>query len=389
MTDRIVILGGGVAADSCAFELRKQGFDGAVTVVGAEPHRPYDRTLLSKEFLGGLVGLGDLALRAPQDYEAAGIGLRLGVAAVGLDVHGRRVLLADGSEVAYHRLVVATGGTPARPPALDHPDVLVLRSPADANALRAAIERGGRVIVVGAGFIGGEVASAVAASGGEVALVEAFEAPLARAVGPAVGRRIAALLRARGVELSTGVAARAVRRRAGGLEVALADGRTLRGDAVVVGAGMVPDVGWLRGSGVALDRGVVTDARCRTNVDEILAAGDCARWWNPRYEMAMRVEHWDTAARHGAAAARSALGAGAPFAPVPFFWSVQHGVRLQCVGHPAGWDVVEVDDLDPPQSFVARYQRDGRLLATFAAGNPRAVASARRRLEAEEEEILA
>jgi 3-phenylpropionate/trans-cinnamate dioxygenase ferredoxin reductase subunit len=378
---RIVIVGGGVAGERCAFELRACGFEGDVLLLGAEPHLPYDRTLLSKDVLDGTVDAGDLALSSWEDFEAAGIRVRPGTRAAALDARAHEVILADGTAVAYDKLVIATGGSPRRPRALCSPDACVLRTLDDARALRARIETVARLAVIGGGFVGAEVAASARAAGLEVTLVEALAAPLARAVGVEAGARIAELHRGNGVTVLTGVAATALRRDGGGVTVGLADGRTLHADAVLVGAGTTPDVAWLAGSGVVTGDGIVTDPQCRTSAPDVLAAGDCAQWWHRDHAALLRVEHWDTAARHGAAAARSALGDEQPFAPIPFFWSVQHGVRLQWVGHAVEGDEVLVEDGGAPGCFVAFYRRAGRLVAAFAAGMPRAVAAARRELQ--------
>lgn len=382
---QVVVVGGGVAAQRCAMELRKSGFEGRIVVVSAEQRLPYDRTLLSKDFLVGTVPDEHLTLAAPADYEALGIELRLGVAATALDASARQVVLADGTRLAYDRLVIATGGKPVRPPALANPRAYVLRDLDGAERLRDALRNARSVVIVGGGFIGGEVAAAALALGVAVTLVEALDAPLARAVGLEAGSRIAELHRAHGVRLLTGTRAGAIRTTPSGAEVVLTDGRVLGADAVVVGAGMVPETAWLEGSGLRLDDGVVTDAHCRTVVPDVLAAGDGARWWNPRYGKLMRAEHWDTATRHGVAAARNALDDARPFAPVPYFWSSQHGVRFQWIGDATGWDAVEIEDLDPPRSFIARFHREGRLQAVLAAGRPRAIADARLELEAAQE----
>jgi 3-phenylpropionate/trans-cinnamate dioxygenase ferredoxin reductase component len=381
---RIAIVGAGVAGERCAFELRACGFDGDVLLVGAEPHLPYDRTLLSKDLLDGAVDAADLALSSREDFAAAGIRLCLGTAAAALDPDAHELVLADGTVIAYDKLVVATGGSPRRPRALGGAGAGVLRTLDDARALRERLETAGRLVVIGGGFVGAEVAASARARGLDVTLVEALPAPLARAVGVEVGTRIAELHRANGVAVLTDVAATALRRDGRRVTVGLADGRMLDADAVLVGAGTAPDVGWLAGSGVAADDGIVTDPQCRTSAPDVLAAGDCARWWHRDHAGLLRVEHWDTAARHGTAAARSALGDHQPFAPVPFFWSVQHGVRLQWVGHAVEGDEVVVEDAQSG-AFVAWYRRAGRLVAAFAAGAPRALAAARRELQVVQE----
>jgi 3-phenylpropionate/trans-cinnamate dioxygenase ferredoxin reductase subunit len=376
----IVVVGGGVAAQRCAAGLRERGYDGPLVMVCGESELPYDRTLLSKDALTE-PDPAPAPLQPSARYDELGIEVLAGTMATGLDVHARRISLSPGRELAYSQLVVCSGGRPRLPAALDCPGVLLLRELEDALALRDALERCSRLAVVGGGFIGAEVACAAAARGLDVTLVEALEQPLAGVLGPEVGARVAALHRANGVRVLAGVAVAAIRRRAGASELTLADGRSVHADTVVVGAGMAPATGWLEDTPLRLDDGIVTDSACRTGVPGVLAAGDCARWWHPGYRESIRVEHWDTAARHGAAAAAAALGDDRPFAPLPFFWSDQHGVKLQWLGYARSWDSVEIEDLDPPRRFSARYHRGGRLAAVLAAGQPRVLAAARRELQ--------
>jgi NADPH-dependent 2,4-dienoyl-CoA reductase/sulfur reductase-like enzyme len=382
---QFVIVGAGVAGHNCALELRRCGFEGRIVLVGSESCAPYDRTLLSKEFLLGRVTPADLALSPPAEYEVQGIELRLGIPAVALAPDRHELTLADGRTLAYDRLVIATGGAPIRPVDLCQSGARVLRTLADAQALRA-LPNYRHLVVIGGGFVGAEVAASARLLGVEVTIVETLPAPLVRAVGTEVGERIAELHRSHGVRLRTSTAACAIRRtRDGRFRVALSDGSVLVSDEVVVGAGMVPAADWLQGSRVHFDRGIITDALCRTSAPDVYAAGDCTRWYHRVYEELVHVEHWDVAARHGAAAARAALGDGEPFTPIPFFWSFQYGVRFQWVGAPFGWDAVQIEDDDSPRSFVARYLRGDRLMALFAAGDPRAVVMARRELQSTEE----
>jgi 3-phenylpropionate/trans-cinnamate dioxygenase ferredoxin reductase subunit len=374
----VVIAGGGVAAERCAFGLRKRGFDGRIAMVAREPHLPYDRTLVSKDLLQPSPPLDEAALHPREAYEEQGIEVRLEVEATRLDVASRQLELSDGATLRWDRLVLCTGGEPVLPAALDAPGVRVLRDLRDADGLQATLQRCSRLAIVGGGFIGGEVASNAAARGVEVTIVEALDQPLARVVGREVGERVAELHRRNGVEVLTRAPVVAIRAGSGGFTLELAEGRSLAADAVVVGTGMRPCTAWLEGSPLRIDAGVVTDAACRTEVPGILAAGDCARWFNPRYNGLMRVEHWDTARRHGTAVAAAALGDEQPFDPVPFFWSDQHGVKLQWVGYAPAWDDLEIEEENG--GFAARYSLDGRLVAAFAAGRPKAIAAARREL---------
>jgi 3-phenylpropionate/trans-cinnamate dioxygenase ferredoxin reductase component len=382
----IVVVGGGVAAERCVHGLRERGYDGRIVMVMREPNLPYDRTLVSKDLLGPDGPSVRCELQEPDGFERLRVDVHRATAARRLDVPTRRVWLSHGGSVRYDRLIICTGGEPVVPAPLAHPAALALRELRDAEALRAALDRGGPIAIVGGGFIGGEVASAAVARGLPVTLIEALEQPLARVVGAEVGARVAALHRAAGVEVMTGAPATEIRRSNGALEVTLRGGEAVRAAAVLVGAGMRPATRWLADSPVRVDDGIVTDSACRTEVPDVLAAGDCARWHNPRFGGLMRVEHWDTARRHGAAVAGAALGDDTPFAPLPFFWSDQHGVKLQWVGYAASWDEVEIDDGDEP-GFLARYRRGGRLVAVFAAGRPRAIAAARRELLTETTEV--
>jgi 3-phenylpropionate/trans-cinnamate dioxygenase ferredoxin reductase subunit len=377
---RIIVAGGGVAAYRCAFELRKRGFSGSLKMVCAETEPPYDRTFLSKEFLSG-VEL-NLALEPERVYAEREIDLWLGTSAAGLNARAQRLTVSDGSELAYDRLIICTGANARLPRALSCPGVHVLRHRGDAESLRATLAGCERLIVVGGGFVGSEVASSAVARGVHVTMVEALQAPLVGILGAEVSARLAALHRGFGVELLTGASVAAIIRRGRTFDVSLGDGRTVCGDAVVVAVGMAPAVEWLHGSGLISHGVLATNAMCQTRIPGVFAAGDCASWWNERYRAQMRVEHWDTAGRHGAAAGAAALGEGLPFAPIPFFWSDQHGVKLQWIGYAPEWNRVELDDLDPPRTFVARYYCGDTLVGAFASNQPRAIAAVRHELEA-------
>jgi NADPH-dependent 2,4-dienoyl-CoA reductase/sulfur reductase-like enzyme len=378
----IVVVGGGFAGHSCVLELRARGFDGPLTLVAAENHLPYDRTWLSKELLSQGPRF-NLDLTTREHYEELGINLLLDTCATGVDFREKRLTLAGNRELRYSRLVICCGGRPTLPEPFACRGVMAIRELRDATALEKAFSSCQHLAIVGGGFIGGEVASSAVARGLQVTLIEALETPLAHVLGNEVGSRVAALHRAHGVHLVTGAFTQAIRKRGSDTEVELADGRRIVADLVLVSVGMTPAVGWLSGSQLTLENGVVTDSRCRSNVPDVFAAGDCARWWNPRFATTMRVEHWETAGRHGSASGASALGSNEPFTPVPFFWSYQHGVRFQWVGYAPSWDALDIDDVDPPKTFVARYFRERKLSAVFAAGLPRVVAAAREELEAQ------
>jgi 3-phenylpropionate/trans-cinnamate dioxygenase ferredoxin reductase component len=377
---RIVVVGGGVAAQRCLWRLRDLGYDRGLTMVSEEGYLPYDRTQVSKELLRGGVAEGELALATEGEYAERGIELRLGSAAVALEPAARKIVLSDAGALDYDRLVIATGGRPRLPPRLREVGVHLLRSRSDAARLREELAWSASVAIVGGGFIGGEVATAARAAGLKVTLIEAAAWPLSAGFGDEVGKRIAALHRAAGVDLRCGVTARTVGRSGEQWRLQLSDGGRISADTVVVGVGMQPNTEWLHGSGVTVAEGVLTDENCRTKMPGILAAGDCARFSHRAYGRPVRIEHWQAAMRHGEIAAHNALGEDSAFAPVPFFWSDQHGVKHQSCGLPAGFDEVSVTELGSETAYIARYRQRGRLIAAFAAGSPVELARARKEL---------
>jgi 3-phenylpropionate/trans-cinnamate dioxygenase ferredoxin reductase subunit len=375
---RIVVVGGGPAAHRCVTELRKLGFDGSVTMVSSEPIPPYDRTLLSKDNLSD--GASEVAAMAsPGTYETLDVTLLLGRDAVGLDATAKVLELGDGSRLDYDRLILAVGGAPILPRALAAPGVLTMRTWEDVAPARDALERSRHVVVIGAGFIGGEIAAAAAQFGCGVTVVEACEVPLELILGTKVGRLIGDLHSSKGVDLRCGVQAESVAEAGGGYRVVLSDGSDLHCDSVVVGVGMRPSVEWLRSSGIEMNRAILTDAECRTSLPGVLAAGDCAQWWSARYGTYCHIEHWDTAGKHGAAAARAALGQPARFDPIPFFWSDQYDVKYQWAGYAPTWDTVEISG-DGPNDFSARYLDADRLVGVFVANRPKEFGQLRREL---------
>jgi NADPH-dependent 2,4-dienoyl-CoA reductase/sulfur reductase-like enzyme len=412
-----VVVGASLAGLRAVQGLRDGGFAGRLVLVGDELHYPYDRPPLSKQVLAGTWPPERTVLADHHLLHGLGVEVHVGHRAVSLDAGARRVELDDGVVVEADGVVVATGARPRRLPGTEGLDgVTVLRTLDDCEALRArlvATGPGSRVVVVGAGFIGSEVASTCAALGCRVTVVEALPTPLAPALGELVGAACGALHARHGVELRTGVGVAAVHpavSRTGGTggtggtaptaptaptgaaapagaagRVELTDGTSLPADVVVVGIGVVPAVDWLAGSGLTLDNGVVCDAALFA-ADGVVAAGDLARWaWRRHGEEELtRIEHWEVASQMGAAAARSLLagrGPAAPgFDPVPYFWSDQYGLRIQMLGRPAPADEVAVVDgsLDAEDGrFVAVYGRAGRLTAALAVSRPRLLMSFR------------
>ncbi len=377
----VVVVGASLAGLRAVETLRTEGFDGPVTLVGAEDHLPYDRPPLSKKVLSGEWEPDRIALRRDGGLDALGLDARLGVRAVGLDVAEQIVRLSDGSVATYDALVIATGSEVRRLPGQPELEGLhVLRTLDDSLALRAALTHGSpRVVVVGAGFIGSEVAATAHGLGCAVTVVEALPVPLVRALGAEMGAACAALHRDHGVDLRLGVGVEGFDGRDRVEGVRLTDGAVVPADVVVVGVGVAPATGWLEGSGLALRDGVVCDASLAAGPPGVYAAGDVCRWPNELFGEEMRVEHWTNAAEQGAHAARAIVASAAgnrpsPYAPVPFFWSDQYGLKLQFLGRAAPDDEVRVvEGSTEDHGFVALYGRAGRLRGVFGMARPKLV----------------
>ena len=379
--DGVVIVGGGLAAQRCARTLRASGYEAPVRIVCAEIEPPYDRPPLSKELLAGAVDEEAIALRPHDWYEKNQIELILGRRAVGLDVAARKLELDDGTALQYEKLLIATGSRARRLPDLDGwPNVHYLRTLADARALRAALRPGTSLVVVGAGFIGQEVAATARGLGVEVTLLEALPAPLASILGEEVGRWFVDLHRSQGVEVL--LSSRLERARGNGKveELVLENGRQLGCDAVVVGIGVVPAADWLAHSGLEPD-GVLTDAMGRTSIPDVFAAGDVTRSFDPRFGVHARSEHWDAAARQGVSAAKAMLGEASGPPPLPSFWSDQYGLRISYVGHAEHADDVHLEHDHDGRELRAVYTRDERPIAALTVDQPRALIALRREIE--------
>ncbi|GHC94682.1 pyridine nucleotide-disulfide oxidoreductase [Nocardiopsis terrae] len=378
--NEIVIAGAGMAGLHAAEALREHGFEGRLTLVGEEPHRPYSRPPLSKEVLTGvgmdpahggpgwLVGHRALRLREDAVVEGLDLDFRPNTRAVGLDPAARELRVAGpggGGSLSYDGLIVATGAR-ARRPGTDLAGVHVLRTLDDAEAIRAAFDSGGHLVVVGAGFVGAEVAASARAVGMEVTLVEAAPTPLTRVVDPRVGEVLTDLHRENGVDVRLGAGVTGFEG-AGRVErVRLADGSAIEASLVVAGVGVHLNTEWLRGSGVELfdDGSVVCDEYSATSVPNVYAVGDLANWPHPRYGGRIRLEHWTNASEQGEAAARNLLaGTGrTPFTPVPYFWSDQYKRKVQLLGQGAPADQVAFVHGSPQdRKFVAFLGRGGML----------------------------
>jgi NADPH-dependent 2,4-dienoyl-CoA reductase/sulfur reductase-like enzyme len=354
---------------------RAAGFDGELVVLGDEPHLPYDRPPLSKQVLAGTWAPEKARLRVdPAVLDA----LRLSVRAASLDVPGHAVVLDSGEVVPYDGVVLATGAAPRTIPGVgEMAGVFVLRTLDDCVALAAELDKGPRVVVIGAGFIGSEVAASCRARGLDTTVVEALDLPLLRVLGPMVGGLCADLHRDHGTALRLGVGVAGLEGGRRVQRVRLTDGTAVEADVVVVGIGVAPVVDWLDGSGLVLDNGVVCDPWCRAEGvadGSVVAAGDVARWYHPGFDELMRVEHWTNAIEQGAYAARSVLGlvdASEPFAPVPYFWSDQYDVKIQFVGRAAATDEVVLEEGGfEERKFLVSYRRGDRLVGALSCNMP-------------------
>ncbi|MDX3116954.1 NAD(P)/FAD-dependent oxidoreductase [Streptomyces scabiei] len=381
----VAVVGASLAGLSAARSLRKQGYDGRLVVVGDETHRPYDRPPLSKEFLAGALGEADLALESDdEDLRAQWV---LGVRAVGLDRAERAIALTDGRRIRADGIVVATGAAARTLPGAEGlAGVHTLRTLDDARALRDELARGGRLVVIGGGFIGAEVASTAHALGLDVTVVEAAPTPLAGPLGPAMGAVVSGLHADHGVRLLCGVGVKGLSGESRVDAVLLEDGRSIPADLVVVGVGASPCVEWLAGSGVELDNGVKCGADGRTSLAGVVAVGDCANWYDPRVGAHRRVEHW-TGARERPDAAVTTLLAGGAVEPAlprpPYFWSDQYGVKIQFAGHAAGADSVTIEEgAEGDRDVLAVYRRAGHAVAVLGMNQPRLFARWRKQISA-------
>ena len=388
----IVIVGASLAGLRAAEEIRHLGHKGAVVVMGDELHAPYDRPPLSKQLLSGKWDVARIHHHAPEKLDTLGLEFRLGRRATGLDTQARTVSCSDGSEVHYDGLVIATGARARWLPGTEGmAGVRTLRTLDDCLGLRADLQRIGgaaRLMVIGAGFIGAEVAATCHGLGADVTIVEALPTPLAGAIGEQMGEACAGLHRDAGVALRVGVGVERVVPSSDGTSatvVHLTDGTALPADVVVVGIGVEPVVDWLGDSGVSLDNGVVCDDRLFA-ADNVVAAGDVARWTHVGLGEDIRIEHWTNAAEGGAVAARNLMvgsAAAESYAPVPFFWSDQYGAKIQVIGRPRPEDeVVVVDGTVQDRKLVALYRRGDRLSAALAISRPRQLMAYRPLLDA-------
>jgi NADPH-dependent 2,4-dienoyl-CoA reductase/sulfur reductase-like enzyme len=376
----IVLVGGGLAAARTAEQLRRSEYTGRITIVSDEVHLPYDRPPLSKEVLRKEVD--DVALKPREWYDEKDIVLRLGSAVTGLDTAAQTVTLDDGTLLGYDELVIATGLVPRRIPAFpDLEGIRVLRSFDESMALREHASAAHHAVVIGAGFIGCEVAASLRSMGVDVVLVEPQPTPLAAVLGEQIGELVARLHRDEGVDVRLGVGVAEVRGQGRVDTVVLTDGTELTADLVVVGIGSKPATDWLEGSGIEVDNGVICDAAGRTNAPNVWALGDVASWRDATGHQA-RVEHWSNVADQARVVVPAMLGQDVPTnVVVPYFWSDQYDIKIQCLGEPEATDTVHLVE-DDGRKFLAYYERDGVLVGVVGGGMPGKVMKARGKIAA-------
>lgn len=379
--DTFVIVGGGLAAAMATEELRTRGFAGRIVLVGSEQHLPYERPPLSKGYLLGHDDLEKAYVHTADWYEGHDVELRLGTTAESVDLAAHEVVTGSGS-VRYDRLLLTTGSRPRHLAMADDSGapVAYLRTMEDSRRLKAALRPGARIVVIGGGWIGLEVASAARNAGAEVVVLEALEMPLVRVLGPEVAEVFRGLHLDHGVDVRTRVSVTSVARDGDRARVTLADGASLVADLLVVGVGVAPNTEIAEAAGLTTDNGIVVDEHLRTSHPDVFAAGDVARAYHPVLRRAVRVEHWDTAIEHGRAAARTMLGGDEPYTRLPYFFSDQYDVGIEYIGSvgPDGYDEVVLRGDVPGRRFTAFWIKDGAVVAGMHANDWDAIDPIRR-----------
>ena len=372
--DRIVVVGGSVAAVNAVDGLRREGFDGDIVLVSAEDELPYDRPPLSKEALHEGHAHHDLLLKTPEWYGHQNVDVLLGGAAIGLDPHDKKLILVGGRELPYGGLVLATGCAPRPVRGLDGlARVHEIRTLADSRALHDELVPGRHLVVIGAGFIGLEVAATARKMGLDVSVIEVTSVPLTRVLGAEAGRWFVDYHSDHGVKLYCGSGIDRVEVTARGTEFHLRDGTAVVADVIVAGIGVTPATGWLESSGIELADGVVCDSALRTSLPNVVAAGDIVRWHNALFDETMRVEQWLNAVDQGSHAARTLLGADDAFTPVPYFWSDQFDAKVKFVGRADATDDVQITQTGD-NSLVALFGRGERFRGALCINAPRLLA---------------
>ena len=359
MVERVVIVGASLTGGSAAVALRDQGFDGSVTLIGAEQHPPYERPPLSKDYLRGESEIEKAFVKPPDWYQANNVDTRFGTPAERIDTDQRDVVLVGGARVPYDAVLIATGVRNRVYANQGLGRVFQLRTIAESDQIRAAAADAQTAVVIGMGFIGAEVAASLRALGVDVTAVEPLPTPLFRVLGPEVGAAMAALHADNGVRLVMEDVVEKLEGSGNVEGVVLKSGTKIACDLVVAGIGVEPVTEVVAGTAVEVNNGILVDERCRTNVEGVYAAGDVANHMHPIFGRHMRVEHWQNAMRHGAHAAKSILGSTEPYAEVHWFWSDQYDANLQYAGHHMAWDELVFRGSVAERSFLAFYIKDG------------------------------
>ena len=389
MQQRYVIVGANLAGGTAAITLREEGFDGEIVLIGAEPYLPYERPPLSKEYLQGVKPFEDALLKPSGFYQEHNIQTHLGTRAIRVDPSDHTVDLEGGGKVPYDKVLVATGvrNRRLRIPGADLEGVYDLRTVGDADRIRAMSRSGGRVVLVGMGFIGCEVAASLRYRGVEVVAIEPFKSPLYRVLGEEIGRVFTQLHRENGVQMFFEESVTAFEGTRHVQRVMTSAGRRIECDFVVVGVGVEPVTDLVIDSGVKIDNGIVVDEFCQTNIEGIYAAGDVANHFHPLFGRQVRVEHWQNAIHQGRAAARSMLGKRDPYSDVYWFWSDQYDCNVQYAGFHRGWDELAVRGNLEERNVVVFYMQERRIAAVVAFNRgrdlQRAMSLIRARVEVE------
>jgi 3-phenylpropionate/trans-cinnamate dioxygenase ferredoxin reductase subunit len=368
MPPTFVIVGAGLAGGTAAATLRQEGFDGRIVLVGAEPHPPYERPPLSKQYLRGQMPFEKALVRPADFYEYNGIETLYGVRATRVKPIDRTVQLETGRRLRYDKLLISTGVRNRRLPigGVELPGVFDLRSVADADALRAQIAGGKKAVVIGMGFIGCEVAASLRQMAVDVVSIESAPTPLHRVLGQDIGRVLAGLHRDHGVDTIFDDRVEHLEGSGQVERVVTKQGQRIDCDFAVVGVGVEPVVDLVAGSGIQTANGILVDEHCRTTAEDVYAAGDVANHVHPVFGKRMRVEHWQNAMQQGAAAARAMLGKGGPYDAIPWFWSDQYDANLQYAGFHENWDRMVVRGSLDERQFVAFYLKEDRIEAVVA-----------------------
>lgn len=371
--ENIVIIGGGQAGGTCAMELRKKGFEGSITIVSEENHIPYKRPPLSKTYFSGDTGLDGLYVMKAEKLEAANINCRLGTVVEAIDRDAQLVKIAGGESLPYDRLVIATGSRPRPLPleGADKPNVFLFRGIDDVDAIRAQCAEGKKVVIIGGGFIGLEVAAVAVKQGMQTTVIEGMDRVLARVTAEPTSMFYEKEHRAAGVDLRTGVGVSALEGADNITHVVMADGSKIETDIVIIGIGILPNVELAADAGLDVDNGITVDAYCRTTDENIYSAGDCANHHNPFYDTRLRLESVQNAMDQARVIAANIMGEEVVYDAQPWFWSDQYDLKLQMVGISTGFDNAVVRGNPDDRSFAVCYLKDGQLIAMDAISRPK------------------